>query len=636
MSNDHIIKDSPFAPAAPKGAGEDDSSLAVKIGYGAPGSRVSDMAPRNGNGAPGQTEANRPNSKDGTPASADTLTIKPIAEVIAAKPGNDSSTASTAVKPLSADQASAPLILDAAYKQYLSATDGARKPMPKEDFDKISPFWEKALETNASIKPEQLAYFEYQALNAYGSQMIAILAMEKAGKKNPAELTQADMEKVSKEELQKAMSENENSWLSINAYFDKALLALKPEDRAKYVGAENALSARMSQVQAEATKTRNEALKAAGADRDKQAAAQSAFEATMSAAYLPAVQTRTDAQKALSPDLAKIIDARAAFLSDPKGIIARQAVENQQLINSYTQVDQARIQFAQALTLQSNPNDVSQAPLKDKATKLVSEAMKNPAAARLLENTQDGLQLLKALNLRTPEMERQAKLQEAQDKLFPELKLASEAAQLSSSSWTAASVKFKEAETAIDKEIMQRGQGKDLAESLEKVKAAADSMALQLCKALTDFKDGRRELPDSPGQDAAQKNNDARIVRAVMNGLPGASPPVPAMTQEQMLQALVGQRGPELQQAMHRVLTDSEIDLARNMAILAQKAQNVSLIRLNHSVTAKEFAGRADNDADQGIKATAAKVREEAQAVIKDVAKVDPATYNSYKEMLEK
>jgi hypothetical protein len=592
MSNQPI--ELPFAPEAQRGVEQPETSLAVRIGYGAPESK-----------------------QDKLPGS-----------------GSDRQAPTRAVS-LTEEQAGAPLLLDLAYKQFLSATDGGKKPMAKEDFARMAPVWEKALEANASIKPEQFASLEYQALSMYGSQIMCILAMEKSGKKNVQELVPADTEKVSKEELQKAMREGEAGWTAINAYLEKALQALKPEDQARFVGAENAFNDKMSQVQNQAAKVREEALKAAGGDADKEKSAQAVFEATVQSAFLPAFQTKLDLQRALSPDLARVLDVRTGFLNDPRGVFARQYVESQELIDSYKHVDLARIQYAQALALQLNPADANQAEVKDKATKLLNEAMKNPAAAQVLETTTDGRQLLQALNLQTPEMAKAAaKMQQEQERLFPELKLAGEAAQLSASNWQASSAKFKEAEASIDREIMVRGQGKDVAESLRRVNSIIDSMTMQMRGAFYEFKEGRRELPERPGQDAYQKDAEARIIRSIVNGNPEAVPPVPAMTQDRMLQALVGKEGPQVQKAMQRILTASELETVNAMALLAQKAQNVSLIRLQHAIKASEFGHRPAGDADPSVKAAGEAARQEAEAVIKEIAGVDPETFTKSPEVL--
>lgn len=312
MPNDHI-KENPFSSDAPKNSDKPGSDrpdpLSLRIGYGTP---TSDLTPKPGD--------NSRNGDQALPANVlPPLDISGQARDQSPKPSADRPTQASR---LSDDQASSPLVLDAAYKQFLAATEGARKPMAKEDFDKMSPIWEKALEANSSIKPEQLAAFEYQALSAYGSQMICALAMDKSGKKAAAELKPDDFQKVSKDELQKAMSQAEVNWVAIGAMEQRALSALKPEEKVKYAEAGKVLETKMVQVQADATRVRDEALKTAGGDVDKQRAALSTFQTTIESAYLPAIQNMLDAQKALSPDLARAIDLRAAFLSDPKGIFA--------------------------------------------------------------------------------------------------------------------------------------------------------------------------------------------------------------------------------------------------------------------------------------------------------------------------
>jgi hypothetical protein len=557
---------------------------------------------------------------DQTPKPADQTTPKPADQTT--KPADQAARTGTAgeVAQLTTDQANSPQVLNAAYLQYLSGTEGAKKAMPKEDFDKLAPTWEKALEANAAIKPEQLALYEKQAQDTYANQMALALALQKTGKDSFDKLVPDDLNKVTKEELQKAMTDSAAAWMKVNSDLNTALTKLPQDAQQKYTGAETAFNDTMTKAQTEAAATRDAAIKAAGDDKAKQQAAVDAFNASMQAAYTPAYNAKLDAQKALSPELGQAITARTAFLNDSKGVFAKQFTENMQLIDSYKHVDTARIQYAQALALQGGDDN------KGKAGKLLTEALKNPEAAQLLQTTQDGMALLQALNLKTSDM---TKAQDDQDKLFPEMKLARDATDASGSDWKAADAKFKAAEEAIDKEIIQRGQGKDVAESLAKVNQNIESMKMQLGMALADFQAGRRDLPARQGQDAAGKDADAKIIRAAMNGDANAKPPVAAMTQMDMLQALMGQKGPQMQAAMQRVLTDSERDTVNNMAVLAQKAQNVSLIRMQHAIKASEFGFKAGVDP-----AEAAAAKAEAKSVVESIAKVDPVTYSQSPEIL--
>ena len=542
---------------------------------------------------------------------------KPLDQTDQTKPGDGvaRSGAPAEVAQLTSDQANAPQTLNAAYMQFLSASENATKPMEKGAFDQIRPLWEKAMEANSSIKPEQLALYEKQAQDTYANQMALALALEKTKKDSFDKLVPDDLNKVSKDELQKSMMESAAAWMKVSSDYTKSISALKPEDQKKFVDAENKFTATMNQVQKDAASARDTALKAAGDDPVKQKAAQDAFNASIQTAYQPANQAKLDSQKAISADLSAAITARASFLNDAKGVFAKQFTENMQLIDSYRHVDEARIQLAQALALQGGDQN------KAEAGKLLSDALKNPDAARLLQSSAEGTKLMQSLDLKTPDM---AKLQDEQDRLFPEMKLANDAAK--AASWQDADAKFKAAEDLIDKEVMQKGQGKDIPESLVKINQNIDAMKMQLGMTLDDFKSGRRQLP---GPDGPQKDEDTKIIRAVMNGNPNANPPVPAMTQPEMLQALVGQKGPQMQLAMQKVLLDSEKQTINTLAVLAQKAQNVALIRLQHATKASEFAFKAGTDP-----AAAVKARDESKAVIESIAKVDPQTFLQSPELL--
>jgi hypothetical protein len=529
---------------------------------------------------PKPADQTQPKPADQTqPKPADQTQPKP-ADQTQPKPADQ--TQRTADK-LSDDQANSPQVLNGAYMQYLQGTENATKAMKKEDFDKLAPAWEKALEANASIKPEQIAAYEKQAQDQYANQTALALALAKSGKQSFDQLVPDDLNKVTQDELKKSMTDSVAGWMNVQSDMNKALNALKPEDKQKYSASEQKFQAAMTQAQ-----------KDAGNDQNK-----------LQQAYQAAYTTKINEQKALDPNLAKAIDARAAFLNDSKGVFAKQYAENMQLLDSYKHVDEARIQYAQALALQGGDDN------KAKASKLIADAMKNPEAAKLLQGTQDGQKLLTDLKLRTPDMQ---KLQDDQDKLFPEMKLARDATEVSATNWKDADAKFKAAEAAIDKEIMDKGQGKDVAESLAKVNQNIESMKMQLGMAIDDFKNGRRNLPDIQGQTAEQKASDTKIVQdAVKN-----------MNQLDMVQALMGSKGPQLQAAMQRVLTDAEKTTLNNMAVLAQKAQNVSLIRMQHALKASEYGFKHNDDA----------AKADAKSIVEGIAKVDPQTFTSSPEVI--
>ena len=579
-----------------------------------PGAKPGDVkpAPADPNAKPGDAKPADPNAKPGDAKPAD-----PNAKPAETKPGDPNAPKSD----LTPEQTQAPQVLNGSYMAFLNATEGATKQMKAEDFAKIQPAWEKALEANASIDPKVLDGYEKQAQDTYANQMALVVAMSKSGKTSFDQLVAADMEKVSKEDLQAAMTSAAQTWGKVNADLNNAVNALSPENKTKYMDAEKKFAAAMEKAQAEA-----------GQDQAK-----------LQAAYKTAFDAKVAEQKALNPDLAKAIDARVAFVAQPQGVFAKQFAENMQLIDTYKHVDEARIQLAQALNLQGGDAN------KAKATELIKKAMENPEAAKLLQGTQDGIKLLTELKLKTPDM---GKLEDEQDKLFPELKLTRQAMEIMEKSktvpaadtpagkelraslglaenasdkdvqaaaWKQADTLFKQAEEAIEKEVMQKGQGKDVAESLNKMNATIDAMKTQLGMALDDFKNNRRQLP---GPDGAGKDSDTKVVRDAMTKADKDHPT--GLSQVEMVQALMGQKGPELQAYMQRALTDAEKSTLNSMAILSQKAQSVSLIRMQHALKASEFGFKVGDDS----------AKAQAKELVESIAKVDPVTFSQSPEVL--
>lgn len=583
-------------------------------------------APADPNAKPGDAKPADPNAKPGDAKPAD-----PNAKPGDAKPGDPNAQPPQAERTsdLTPEQTAAPQVLNGSYMAFLSATEGASKPMKPEDFQKLLAGdpekkilgWEKALEANASIDKKVLDNYEKQAQDTYANQMALVVAMAKTGKTSFDQLQPADMEKVTKEDLQAAMTGAAQMWGKVNTDLNNAVNALSPENKTKYMDAEKKFQAAMEKAQQEA-----------GTDQAK-----------LQAAYKTAFDAKVAEQKALNPDLAKAIDARMGFVGKPEGVFAKQFAENMQLIDTYKHVDEARIQLAQALNLQGGDAN------KAKAAELIKKAMENPEAAKLLQGTQDGIKLLTELKLKTPDM---SKLEDEQDKLFPELKLTRQAMEImektktvpaadtpagkelrkslglaenasdkdvQAAAWKQADTLFKQAEESIEKEVMQKGQGKDVAESLNKMNATIDAMKTQLGMALDDFKNNRRALP---GPDGPGKDSDTKVVRDAMTKVDKDHPT--GLTTPEMVAALMGQKGPELQAFMQRALTDSEKGTLNSMAILAQKAQSVSLIRMQHALKASEFGFKVGDDG----------AKKQAKELVESIAKVDPVTFSQSPEVL--
>ncbi len=503
---------------------------------------------------------------------------------------------------LTAEQAQSPSVLNDAYMSYLKATEQASKPMKTEDFDKLLPVWEKALEANASIKKELIAASEQQAQDTLANQMALIVALQKTGKTKLEDLKPEDLQKVTREDLQAAMSSAVQNWAKVNSDLNAAVNGLNPDNAKKYMDAEKKFAASMEQAQ-----------KDAGSDQTK-----------LQAAYTAALNAKIAEQKAIDPKLASAIDARMNLIGKPEGMFAKTYADTMQGIDNFKHVDEARLQLAQALALQGGDAN------KAKAAALVTKAMENPDAAALLQATSDGQKLLSDLKLKTPQM---SKLQDEQDKLFPELKLTKQAMDLMADKtkdpkeqWKQADALFKQAEASIEAEIMQRGQGKTVAESLQRVNENVESMKSQLMMSLDNFKNDRTKLP---GPDGPEKDKDAKIVKDLMSRTDKDHPN--GMTPNEMLDALLGQTGkpasPETQQlqlAMQRVLTDADRGTLNALAILQQKSEGVAWIRMQHALKASEYGFAVGDET----------AKKQGKELVESIATVDPRTFSQSPEVL--
>lgn len=477
--------------------------------------------------------------------------------------------------------AASPQVLQAAFNQYLQGSKGGTEAMKAEDFAKLLPAWERALEANATITADQIKALDEQTKQTFASGVLLKMLSDKFPGKSFDELVKLQ-DQIPKEELQKALSEAASKWESVDTPYKKLLAGLKQEDAAKFKDAEKSFFETMAVLEQ-------------GTDKSK-----------LPALQLGAYKAKVEAQKAISPELAKAIEEREAALADDKVKHAKRFAESLEWVESLKQVDLNRVYLAQALTLQGN---------KDKAKTLLEQAIKNPNAAALLENTQEGKKLLQDYNLKTDSMK---KTEEEENRLFPEMKLRRSAlAALEDKSkdvnaaFSEADSLFKQAIETIDKEMMAKGQGKDLAESVKKVGAIVDSMKLQLGMALEDFKADRRKLP---GPEGAEKESDTKLVREAMVN----------MTQDDMIQALVGKKGQQMQAYMLRVLTDAERTTLQNMQILALKAQAVSSLRLEQAIKTSEHAFKTN---DESLKV-------KAKDMVEAIAMVDPVTFTESPEIL--
>lgn len=499
------------------------------------------------------------------------------------KPANDKAPNETQEKTLSLsnEQASAPDILASAYFNYLNATavnnKVLAKPMPGEAFDKLASVWEKALDASASITPQQLAAMEEQVKNEYNSQMTKILALEKTGKQSIEQLTADDLKQVSQDAVKKATAEAGLSLMKTTSDLNKAVEALKPENKQKYNDAERKF-----------VEAGREAEKLKG-DKEKYAAA-------MHSAYV----AKVNEQKSLDPALSKAIDANDSFLKTRQGMLAQAIDEALTNIDKYKQVDYFRLQYAQALNLQGGDQN------KAKAVKLVTEAMKNPAMINVLQNTADGQKLLSDLKLQTPGM---VKAQEISDKVFPEKKLLQEAIETAKTNWTGADAKFKAAENALDNEIKEKGLSQDLSKALNQIQTSIDFERARLSIALDEFHNGTRTLPDLPNQTAVDKTKDEKLVRAAMDG----------MNKSDWTEALMGSKGAQLQAVMMRVLRSGERENLQNLLVLDEKSKEFPILRLQHAMSASEYGFKNNDEA----------AKAEAKEILLNLKSLDPKTFNN-------
>ncbi|MBX9722443.1 MAG: hypothetical protein K2X81_13680, partial [Candidatus Obscuribacterales bacterium] len=415
-----------------------------------------------------------------------------------------------------------------------SIIDVSGKAMEAEDFKKLATEWSKALALYTSIKPEQIASTEKALTNDYTEKLTVALALQNSGKQSPDQLNPNDMKNVSPEDVQKAKEEIIRKYQQLSNDFPKAVSALGPEGMQKYFDAEKKYSESMTAAQ----KKYLEALSAGhkNAADDLKAAEKNAFELQLKE------------QKTLSPDIAASIDASEAFLKDPKAILFKEYIQYKAELDTLGHSDLAREQFALALTRQGGDEN------KKQAIDLLNESMKNEESSRRLQSSPEGFWLLKELGLKTKDM---IKEEEEFKTRFPELVLAREAMALQGKDWTKADAKFKAAEETIDKEIMRLGKGSDLPDSLQNIRQEIAKTSLELTKAIEDFKNNKRELSGEKGPD---KDFTTQLIRDVLNG----NGKQESMTAQDILDALSGAKGPQLQAVMQKILNKEENEKLEN------------------------------------------------------------------------
>lgn len=489
---------------------------------------------------------------------------------------------------LTDDQMSSPGKVIGFYKQYMDATQNGSKPLSAEDWAKIAPQWEKALTDYASAQPF-VAKFDQQTQADFEKQLLYTLAMEKAGKTDVSKLEPKDIEAVKPEEIMAAGQASLAKWTQVSEQHIAALKALPAEKQQAYAALEEKYIA-----------DRAAAIKANEKDEQKAIAEVMKLEAAKLAE-----------QKKLSPELATALDAREQALKDQKVAFAKIYADRKEATRPYVHFDELRIQYAQALTKQGGEANLA------KAKAMVTEALKNPEAEKMVATSSDGHDLLKTLGieskLATEIAKRQTDAQEKQNKLFPEIKLLKEAQEILAKdpkNWAAADAKFKEAAAAIDAEIKEKG-------GLDRVRQDINSIESQLRMSMEAFVKGSRSIPGADGPEKEQLEKQLReVCKQIMDqdvpGKPGEKVGVNGL-----MNALRGGNGEQLQAVLAKTMTETDRQMMQNMLILEDKQSNVSNIRLAHAIAASEY-GHKNND-------KAAK--EQSIAILESVAAVDPVSF---------
>ncbi|MBX9569181.1 MAG: hypothetical protein K2X77_09820 [Candidatus Obscuribacterales bacterium] len=524
------------------------------------------------------------NAKDVTPVQTDKVADKP-----ADKPAEQ-----PAATELTKDQMeSVSKVLDS-YKQYMNRTENGTKPLSKEEWEKVAGPWEKALGDYAAAQGF-VAAFDKETQTNFEKQLLYSLAMEKAKKTDVQQLEPKDLDAVKPEEIMAAGNAALTRFAEVSQQHIAALKAL-PEDK------QNAYKALEEQFGKDAARVQEE-------NKNDQAKALAELQKLEAA--------KVAEQKKLSPEVAAALDAVSAAMQDQKVVFAKIYSERKEATKPYNHFDELRIQYAQALAVQGGDENLA------KAKAIVTEAIKNPEAEKMVATSSDGHELLKKLGveskLATEILSKQNEAQAKQDKLFPEIKLLKEAQELAKdpNKWAEANAKFKEAADAIDAEIKERG-------GLDAVRTNINGMEANLRMSLDAFVKGSRSIPGGETAEGKQLEEQLRtfakqIMDQDVQGVPGKKAGL-----DGLMNALRGGNGDQIQSVLAKALTAGDRETMQNMLILEDKQSNVSNIRLAHAIAASEYGHKKNDKA----------AKESSIAILESIAQVDPASFKGNPNIL--
>lgn len=519
------------------------------------------------------------NAKDVTPVQTDKVADKPTDKPA----GGDQPP-----QPLTKDQMESVAKVLGHYKQYMDKTENGTKPLSKEEWDAIGPNWEKALGDYAAAQPFVNA-FDKETQSNFEKQLLYSLALEKSGK-TLDKLEPKDLDLVKPEEIMQAGNAALTKYAELSQKQLAAFAALPKEKQDAYKALEQKYSADVEKAQVD----------------------NKGDEAKTTAAIQKLEEAKIAEQKKLSPEMASAIDALNEAMKDQKVVFAKIYADRKEATKSYNHFDELRIQYAQALAKQGGEANIA------KAKAIVTEAIKNPEAERMVANSSDGHDLLKTLGveskLATEIAKRQNDAQEKQNKLFPEIKLLKEAQELAKdpNKWADADKKFQEAEAAIDKEIADNG-------GIDQVRQNIQSIEAQLRMSLDSFVKESRTIP---GPEGAEKEAQAKELREFCKKImdqddpqkPGSKVGVAGL-----MNALRGANGDQIQAILAKTLTETDRQMMQNMLILEDKQSNVAAIRLAHALAASEHGHKTNNKES----------KEQAVKILESIAQIDPAGFKN-------
>lgn len=161
------------------------------------------------------------------------------------------------------------------------------------------------------------------------------------------------------------------------------------------------------------------------------------------------------------------------------------------------------------------------------------------------------------------------------------LQSANVAKQLSSTDWKEAEPKFKAANLLIRDQIMQAGGGATFEQSFGSLDREVSLAAQRVAVALSDFRDGRRDLPAN-GKSLEQQEAETSSLRAKLSGVPD----------ERLLSKLS-------QEELKQVLTDVETKILDKSKALSDLTQAYFLTNAMYFESASQHALKTGDKTDK-------------------------------------